>query len=150
VADAMTVAYPMLVIGAGVAANLLLAAMFVARVLAPRWSRTLGFAGTAMAAPLAAASVVAARAGGGGWDVVLPLIFVVFAAAEVVVDLLLDVEIRTTRWLWPYLAGFYLAQSPPCPALSRAEEAVRLLEFRTDSGGAGPIASAGARLTGAA
>jgi hypothetical protein len=106
----MTTAYPILVVGAGVAANLLFAAMFAARVRIPRWSRPLGFAGTAMAAPLAAASVVAARTGGDAWDVFLPLVFVAFAAAEVVVDLLLDVDIRTTRWLWPYLMGFYLAQ----------------------------------------
>lgn len=102
--------YAALVVGAGTAANMLIAGMFVARVHAPRRSRALGFAGTAMAIPLAVASAVAISSDRGGWFVTLPLGFVVFAIVEVIVDLLLDVDVRTTGWLWPYLAVFYLAQ----------------------------------------
>jgi hypothetical protein len=102
--------YAILVSASGVAANLLFTAMFIARVTAPGRARPLGLTGTATAVPLAAAAVVAARAGQDVWLVVLPVVFVVFAAVEVTVDVLLDVEIRTTRWLGPYLAAFYLAQ----------------------------------------
>jgi hypothetical protein len=102
--------YPALVVGGGIAANLLIAGMFLARVYRPASARTLGFAGTAMAFPLAAASFVAVTAELGAWQVLLPLVFVVFAVIEVAVDVVLDVEVRETRWLWAYLAAFYLAQ----------------------------------------
>jgi hypothetical protein len=106
----MTTLYAPLVVGAGATANLLFAAMFVTRVVAPRWSRPLGFVGTGMAVPLAAASLMALAAGAGIWLIVLPAVFVVFALVEVYVDVMADVEVRTTRWLGPYLAVFYLAQ----------------------------------------
>lgn len=102
--------YVILVIGAGVVANLLIAGMFVARVVAPARARSLGLAGTAMAVPLALASVEAVRADLGPWAVALPLVFVAFAVVEVVVDVVLPVDVRTTRWLWAYLAAFYVAQ----------------------------------------
>lgn len=102
--------YPVLVVVGGVAANLLIAAMFLARVYWPASARTVGFAGTAMAFPLAAASFVAVAAELGTWQVLLPLVFVAFALIEVAVDVVLEVEVRQTRWLWAYLAAFYLAQ----------------------------------------
>jgi hypothetical protein len=98
------------VVGAGAAANLLFAAMFLTRVLAPRWSRPLGFAGTAMALPLLGAALGARAWGASAWLVALPLVFLAFGVVEVYVDLLATVEVRTTRWLWPYLAAFYLGQ----------------------------------------
>ena len=106
----MSGTYVALVIGAGVASNLLLAGMFVARVRAPGHARTLGFAATAMAVPLVAASVEAAMRGMGPWEVALPLVFGAFAVEEVAVDLVAGFDVRRTRWLWPYLASFYLAQ----------------------------------------
>lgn len=118
----MTTVYPVLVVAAGVLANLLIAAMFVARVVAPRHARKWGMAGTAMAVPLGAAAVVAIRSNGEAWDVALPLVFVAFAVVEVVVDVVLDVEVRTTRWLWPYLMLFYLAQWAVIGAAFRASE----------------------------
>jgi hypothetical protein len=102
--------YPVLVVVGGASANVLIAGMFLARIYRPAWSRTLGFAGTAMAFPLAAASFVAVAAGLGAWAAVLPLVFVAFAVIEVAVDVVLDVEVRETRWLWAYLTAFYLAQ----------------------------------------
>jgi hypothetical protein len=102
--------YAVLVIGAGVLANLLIAGMFVARVHAPAWARAIGFAGTAMAIPLAIASVLALVDGAGAWAVVLPLVFVAFAVIEVLGDVVLEGGFRTSRWLGPYLASFYLAQ----------------------------------------
>jgi hypothetical protein len=59
----------------------------------------------------------------------------VVAVAEVVVDVLLDVDIRTTRWLWPHLAGFYLAQWAVIGAAFRA----------STSGGAAVLISLPAR-----
>lgn len=106
----METAYPVLVVGAGVAANLLIAGMFVARVHAPRLARPLGFGGTSMALPLASASLVAASDGGDRWAIGLPLVFVMFAVVEVLVDVVLDFEVRRSRWLGPYLGLFYLAQ----------------------------------------
>jgi hypothetical protein len=103
-------AYATLVVGAGIAANLLLAAMFAARVVVPRGARLLGFLGTAAAIPLLIAALVAWRDALGAWQIGLPLVFAAFAAEEVVVDVLLPLDVRTTRWLWAYLASFYAAQ----------------------------------------
>jgi hypothetical protein len=102
--------YTMLVVGSATIANLLLAAMFAARVVAPSVAQSLGFAGTAMALPAAGASLIAARTGRPGWDIALPLVFVAFAAVEVLADAVLRSEFRTTAWLWPYLVLFYAGQ----------------------------------------
>lgn len=102
--------YTVLIVGAGVTANLLYSGMFVARVLRPRWSRPLGFTGTAMALPMVGAALVAHFEDADPWLVVLPVVFVAFAIVEVYVDLLAPTDVRSTRWLWPYLVAFYLAQ----------------------------------------
>lgn len=106
----MHTAYTALVVVAGSVANLLFTAMFVARVVAPGRARALGMAGTSMAVPLAVAAGLAVVDGADPWLVALPLVFVVFAVVEVLVDVVLDVEVRTTRWLGPYLLAYYLAQ----------------------------------------
>jgi hypothetical protein len=103
-------AYAVLVVVAGSAVNLLWAAMFAARVVAPARARPLGLLGTSMALPLAVAAGLAVVDDADPWLVVLPLVFVAFAVVEVLVDVVLDVEVRTTRWLGPYLLAFYLAQ----------------------------------------
>jgi hypothetical protein len=100
----------MLVVIAGVTANLLFAAMFLARVVAPGWAHPLGLTGTAMAVPLLAAAVLALVTSAAAWDVALPLVFVAFAVVEVMVDSVLHLNVRETAWLSPYLAAFYLAQ----------------------------------------
>lgn len=84
--------------------------MFLARVHAPAQARRLGLFGTAMAVPLSAAALLAATSGLGAWDIALPLVFVGFGLVEVVVDVILPVDVRSTSWLWLYLASFYLAQ----------------------------------------
>ena len=106
----MDTMYAAVVTGAGGAANLLFAGMFVARVVAPHRARPMGLAGIGMAAPLTIAALIAGREGLGAWAAVLPLVFVAFAVVEVVVDLMLPVDVRRTGWLWPYLLSFYLAQ----------------------------------------
>lgn len=106
----MTTVHAALVVAAGSLANLAIAAMFVARVKQPERARSLGFFGTAMAVPLAAASLVAWLEGMHPWDIALPLVFVAFAIIEIGVDVVADFEVRASRWLWPYLMAFYLAQ----------------------------------------
>ena len=112
----------MLVVVAGSIANLAMAAMFVARVKRPGWARPFGFFGTAMALPLAAASLIAWLEGMHPWDVALPLVFVTFALIEVGVDVVADFDVRSSRWLWPYLTSFYIAQWAVIGAAFRASE----------------------------
>lgn len=100
--------YTALVVGAGSLAHALIGVMFVLRVRAPARAHAWGLAGTAMALPLLGASWRAYQAELGIWPTVLPLGFVVFAVIEVVVDEVIETEIRNTRWLGPYLAAFYL------------------------------------------
>lgn len=106
----MTALYGVLVVAAGCVANLCFAAMFVARVRSPDRAARFGFAGTAMAFPLLAAALIAIVAGMEVWDSILPMIFVWFAVVEILVDVVAGFDVRSTRWLWPYLLSFYLAQ----------------------------------------
>jgi len=102
--------YVILVVGSALSANLLIAGMFIARVVAPRAAQPLGFAATALALPLAAGAWLAVRTGRPAWDAALPLVFVVFAAVAISLDAVLRSEFRTTPWLWPYLLLFYAGQ----------------------------------------
>jgi hypothetical protein len=112
-----------LVVGAGVASNLLFAAMFLARIRRPSAAHPIGLAGTAMAVPLAVAAGIAWGGGKEAWDVALPLVFVAFAGIEILVDVVLvDFEVRRSRWLGPYLAAFYLAQWAVIGAAFRLSE----------------------------
>ncbi len=119
----MTTLHTALVVAAGSLANLAIAAMFVARVKRPDRASPLGFLGTSMALPLAAASLVAWIEGMHPWDITLPLVFVAFAVIEIVVDVVVDFDVRSSRWLWPYLMSFYIAQWAVIGAAFRASEA---------------------------
>ena len=103
----MDALYSVMVVGSGVAAHLLIAAMFVLRVTAPSRAHAWGLAGTAAAIPLTIAAVRAFVVGGEPWAVVLPLVFVAFAVVEVLVDDVVHFDVRHSRWLGPYLALFY-------------------------------------------
>ena len=118
----MNTLHAVLVVAAGSLANLAIAAMFVARVKRPDSARPLGFFGIAMALPLAAASLIAWLDGMHTWDVALPLVFVGFAIIEVGVAVVADVDVRSSRWLWPYLGSFYVAQWAVIGAAFRASE----------------------------
>jgi hypothetical protein len=104
------VTYAILVVGGAALANLLIAGMFVARVVAPAAAQPLGFGGTAMALPLAVGAWIAVRTGRSAWDAALPLVFVAFAVVEIVADAVLRAEFRSSVWLWPYLILFYAGQ----------------------------------------
>lgn len=119
----MTTTHTGLVITAGVIGNLAFAAMFIARVRDPGRARTYGLFGTSMALPLVVAALIAWAQEMEGWDVVLPLVFVAFAAIEILVDFILDFEVRESRWLWPYLMSFYLAQWSVIGVAFRVSEA---------------------------
>ena len=106
----MRALYAPLVVVAGCVANLCFAAMFVARVRSPGRAAPLGFLGTAMAFPLLAAGVIAMANGMELWEIILPMVFVGFALVEIAVDVVADFDVRSTRWLCPYLMSFYLAQ----------------------------------------
>ncbi len=116
----MTRLYEVLVVTAGCVANLCFAVMFVARVRSPGHAARIGFAGTAMAFPLLAAALIAIVTGMEIWDSILPMIFVGFAVVEILVDVVADFDVRSTRWLWPYLLSFYLAQWAVIGAAFRA------------------------------
>ena len=118
----MSTWHAILVVVAGSIANLAIAAMFVARVKQPDRARPFGFFGTAMALPLAAASLIAWLEGMHPWDIALPLVFVGFTVVEVGVDVVADFDVRSSRWLWPYLMSFYLAQWAVIGAAFRASE----------------------------
>jgi hypothetical protein len=102
--------YAVLVVGGGTLANLLIAAMFAARVVTPSWASALGWAGTVMAIPLAVGSALALRDGTSAWKVALPLVFVAYAVLEVVLDGILHLKFRSTAWLGPYLILYYGGQ----------------------------------------
>jgi len=99
-----------LVVTASVLAELLIAVMFLARAERPNGSERWGFAGMAMAVPVTAGAAINFVNGSSVSDVVLPLVFVLYAAVEVVFDGVLTVDFRATRWLGPYLLLFYAAQ----------------------------------------
>lgn len=116
----MSTLHAALVVVAGSLANLAIAAMFVARARSPDSARPLGFFGTAMALPLGGAALMAWLEGMSAWDVWLPLVFVAFAVIEIGVDVLADFDVRSSRWLWPYLMSFYVAQWAVIGAAFRA------------------------------
>ena len=119
----MSTLHAVLVVVAGSLSNLAIAAMFVTRVKHPDRARPLGFFGTAMALPLGAASVIAWIEGMEPWDIALPLLFVAFALIEIGVDVVADFDVRSSRWLWPYLMSFYVAQWAVIGAAFRVSEA---------------------------
>ena len=102
--------YAVLIVGGGTLANLLIAAMFAARVVARPAAPWLGWSGTAMAVPLGIGSALAFRDGASAWKVALPLVFVAYAVLEVMLDGVLHLEFRSTPWLAPYLVLYYGGQ----------------------------------------
>jgi hypothetical protein len=89
--------------------NLLLMGMFLARTR-QRWgaARGLGTAATVLGIPVLLAAVWNALEGRPWWLIVLPLPYVAFCAVEWLADYVLDLPVRTSPMLGPYLALFYL------------------------------------------
>ena len=91
--------------------NLLLAVVLLARAReAKRLERQTGFLGMLLGIPLAIAAALNALEGRDWWAVVLPIPAALHCLVELFVDHLTPSNFRYTRWLWPYLALFYLGQ----------------------------------------
>ena len=90
--------------------NLVLSLIFLNRVFGrAKWEPGLGYGTIVMAVPLAAVAI-ANLVNQRGWAFgLLPLVMVVYLALEFVLDYVLKVNFRQTRWLGPYLLVFYLA-----------------------------------------
>jgi hypothetical protein len=91
--------------------NLLLIGIFLSRPRgAKKTEHILGILVVAMILPVGVAVVLNFLGKRNGWTVVLPLIFVLFLKVEFLFDYVLKWNFRKTRWLWPYLLLYYLAQ----------------------------------------
>ncbi len=91
--------------------NLVLVAVFLVRTRnAKRLERRIGFLGVLLGIPFLIASILNAIAGREWWVVVLVLPTAMHCLIELFVDYVTPSNFRYTRWLWPYLALFYLGQ----------------------------------------
>jgi hypothetical protein len=91
--------------------NLLMAAIFVTRPRGwRRFERAVGLILVALALPLGAAAILNLLANRAWWFVVLPLPLILHCAIELLLDYMLKLDFRQTRWLGPYLGLFYLGQ----------------------------------------
>jgi hypothetical protein len=90
--------------------NLILSLIFLNRVFGrAEGEHGLGYSTLIMAFPLAIIAIanLATRRGWAFW--ILPLMMVLFLAAEFVLDYWLKFNFRQTAWLGPYLLVYYLA-----------------------------------------
>jgi CubicO group peptidase (beta-lactamase class C family) len=91
--------------------NLLMTIIFFTR---PKgWRRfewVVGLIMVALALPLGAAVALNLLAGRAWWFVVLPLPLILHCVVELILDYILKLDFRRTRWLGPYLGLFYLGQ----------------------------------------
>ncbi|NOY05280.1 MAG: hypothetical protein GXO82_01385 [Chlorobi bacterium] len=90
--------------------NILLAVMFVCRAQGrAKAEQSLGMAFLVLVIPVFLAAVRNFTSGRNWWTAVLPALLVLFAVVELVLDYVLKSNFRTTPWLWPYIALYYLA-----------------------------------------
>jgi len=91
--------------------NLLCLLMFWLRAKKkPALGNRFGWAAVALAAPLAGVAIVNTLQQRGVWWTLLLLPVLLYALVQWILDGLLKLNFRETRWLWPYLLLFYLAQ----------------------------------------
>ena len=91
--------------------NLLMTSIFFARPKGwKRFERIVGLIMVALALPLGAAVILNLLANREWWFVVLPIPLILHCLAELLLDTILKLDFRKTRWLGPYLALFYLGQ----------------------------------------
>lgn len=91
--------------------NMLITGIMLSRPAGkPRLELTLGWANIALALPLAAAAIWNATQGRPWWGWVMPAVMVLYLLIEMLLDYILKVPFRQSRWLWAYLLLFYLAQ----------------------------------------
>jgi CubicO group peptidase (beta-lactamase class C family) len=91
--------------------NLLMTIIFFTRPKGwRRFERVVGLIMVALALPLGAAVALNLLAGRAWWFVVLPLPLILHCVVELILDYILKLDFRRTRWLGPYLGLFYLGQ----------------------------------------
>jgi hypothetical protein len=90
--------------------NLLLIVIFLSR---PKGLKNVehicGLIITSMILPVGVAIILNILGDREWWTIVLPAILVLFLAVELLLDYILKLNFRKTRWLWPYLFLYYLA-----------------------------------------
>jgi hypothetical protein len=90
--------------------NLLLTGIFLSRPLGmKKLERVLGLITVSLILPIGAAVILNIQGRREWWTIVLPSILVLFLAIELLLDYILMLNFRRTRFLWPYLLLYYLA-----------------------------------------
>jgi hypothetical protein len=90
--------------------NLLLIAIFLSRPKGlKKTEHILGLFVAAMILPVSMAMVLNFLGKREWWTVVLPVILILFLAVELLLDYILKLNFRKTRWLLPYLLLYYAA-----------------------------------------
>ncbi len=90
--------------------NLLLIGIFLSRPKGKlKVERILGLIIVSMIFPVGVAIVLNLSGKREWWTVALPAILLLFLALELLLDYILKLNFRKTRWLWPYLLLYYLA-----------------------------------------
>ena len=89
--------------------NLLITAMFMARARGQtRLGQALGLSAVALGLPVAVVALMNLLAGREWWTVALPAPYVVYALLELILDYVLKVDFRRSRYLWIYLLVYYV------------------------------------------
>jgi hypothetical protein len=90
--------------------NLLLVSIFLSRPKGLRKiERILGLMVVAMIFPVGLAIILNIIGKRGEWMIILPTVLILFLAAELLLDYILKLNFRKTKWLWPYLILYYSA-----------------------------------------
>jgi hypothetical protein len=91
--------------------NFVVAGIMISRVGQwKRLERTLGWLSNSLALPVGIALILNTLADREWWAMVLPGLFLAFLLVEIILDYILKLEFRRTRFLGPYLLLFYAAQ----------------------------------------
>ena len=91
------------------AVNLLIAALFVARLRGSSSEYWLGLAAIAMGVPLLGVLVANLQSHRPWWAVVLPGLMAVYLAVELLLDYVWKINFRAGPLLWPYVVLYYAA-----------------------------------------
>jgi len=90
--------------------NLLLIGILLSRPKGlQKIEHVLGIIVVAMILPVGIAIILNILGKRDWWTIVLPMILILFLAVELLLDYILKLNFRKTRWLWPYLLLYYLA-----------------------------------------
>ena len=92
------------------AINILLVGIFLSRPKGQKKvEHVLGLFVVAAILPVGTAIILNALGKREWWTIVLPVILILFLVVELLLDYILKLNFRKTRWLWPYLLLYYAA-----------------------------------------